>query len=61
MDTTTAGVTVIKDVPPTEFAVAVIVVEPIADDVASPHIFWALLIEATLPADDVHVAEAVRF
>jgi hypothetical protein len=49
---------VLPDLPP---AVAVIVVVPLATDVASPLDPAALLIVATLVLEELQVAEAVRF
>jgi hypothetical protein len=60
MDTTTAGVTVRSVLPLTEPAVAVIVVEPCAVAVARPCAPCTLLIEATLAAEELHVADVVR-
>ena len=60
MDTITAGVTVARVLPLMEFAVAVIVLEPTVIEVARPCIPCTLLIEATLAAEEFHVAEAVR-
>ena len=60
MDTTTAGVTVRRVPPLSEFAVAVIVLEPTVMVVVKPCIPCTLPIEATLAAEELHVAEVVR-
>ncbi len=61
--TSTAGVTVRKVVPKTPLtgSVAVIVVEPVATDVASPSLPPALLIVAVAVADELQVTPVVRF
>ena len=60
MDTITAGVTVRSVLPLTEFAVAVIVLEPCVEEVTRPCMPCASLIEATLSAEEFHVEEVVR-
>lgn len=61
MDTSTAWVTVSVVEPETSPEVAMIVVEPVAADVASPWEPAALLIVATPVLEELQVTVAVRF
>ena len=60
-ETSVAGVTVSVAVPEMLPEVAVIVVEPAATEVANPFDPAALLMAATAVADDIQVADVVRF
>ena len=59
MDTKAAGVTVREPAPDIEPEVAVIVAVPVPVDVASPTVAGAMLMVATVPADDVQCTEVV--
>jgi hypothetical protein len=59
-DTKAAGVTLRVPVPDIEPEVAVIVAVPVPVDVASPTVAGAMLMVATVPADDVQCTEVVR-
>lgn len=60
IDTKAAGVTFRVPVPDIEPEVAVIVAVPVPVDAASPTVAGAMLMVATVPADDVQCTEAVR-
>jgi len=60
-ETSVAGVTVSVAVPEILPEIAVIVVEPAATEVANPFDPAALLMAATAVADDIQVADVVRF
>jgi hypothetical protein len=60
MDTSVAGVTVSVVDPDMLPDVAVIVVEPAADEAESPSVPAALLIAATAVADEFQITDAVR-
>lgn len=61
MDTSTAGVAVNFVEPDIFLNVAVIVVEPVATDVALPLELDALLIVATFADEELQIADAVKF
>ena len=59
MDTKAAGVTLRVPVPDIEPEAAVIAAVPVPVDVASPSVAGAMLMVATVPADEVHCTELV--
>jgi hypothetical protein len=61
IETRAAGVTVKVAVAETEPDTAVMVVEPVARDCASPAVPGDTLIVATVAFDDIHCTEEVRF